>query len=331
MTAPLDPDFPETVAQLTTPHGPNVLSNLGDRLGASASTWDGRELEAFRALKHAAEWQKRFLWPLRDDHERSCPICHPSMASSQQVDLDMIEHLRKPVSRLRTASESSLCGLPDGRFLLELARLIRSDALDLRRKYFTRESTGDRQAAHYPGFVPSSSIPIPESSSPARPSSSEYSGSHASVLLDEDQNDSRSCKAESLVRSLSAELFRLALYQVLKQCHPKEEYCCRPESHVSTAFIAGKTIVGADDGGLCKKRLQSSSWTTIHPSLIAGESKPASQKLFYDDRAEKYFPVLSIKAMAQVFGEAVTTWKQYNNTVLFRDGFELSFFPTTAI
>ncbi|OAA65090.1 hypothetical protein LEL_10537 [Akanthomyces lecanii RCEF 1005] len=320
MAVPLDPDLPETVAQLATPHGPYVLSNLGDRLGVSASNWDGRELRAFRVLKHAAAWQKDVLPPLRDNHKQSCPICYPGPSSSQTVNTDMIDHLRTPVSRLRTASESFLFGLPAGRFRLALARLIRSDFRDEGRKYSTREGAGNRQAAHYPGFVPSSTISIPESSSPARPSSSEYSGSHASVPLDDDQNESRARKPELLVTELAKELFYLSLYSVLEQSNPVEEFCFRPESYISRAVIAGQTIVGADDGGLCKKRFQSSSWTTIHPSLIMGECKPASQNLFYDDRTEKYFPVLTVKALAQVVGEAVTCWKQQSTTERFRDG-----------
>lgn len=125
-----------------------------------------------------------------------------------------------------------------------------------------------------------------------------------------DQNESRASKPELLVAELAKELFYLSLYLVLKQSHPKEEYCFRPESHPSIAVIAGIAIVGADDGGPCQKRLQFSSWTIIHPSLVVGECKPASQNLFYDDRTEKYYPVLTIKALAQVVGEAVTTWKQ---------------------
>ncbi|TQV90194.1 hypothetical protein IF1G_11145 [Cordyceps javanica] len=133
-------------------------------------------------------------------------------------------------------------------------------------------------------------------------------------------NEARARKPELLVTELAKELFSLSLYSVLEQSHPVEEYCFRPESYVSRAVIAGKTIVGADDGGLCKKRFQSSSWTTVHPSLIMGECNPASQNLFYDDRTEKHFPVLTIKALAQIVGEAVTRWKQQSTTERFRDG-----------
>ncbi|KAM3437634.1 hypothetical protein MY4824_003653 [Beauveria thailandica] len=44
-----DPDLPETVAQLVTPQGLRVLSNLGN-LGASASRWNREELVAFRVV-----------------------------------------------------------------------------------------------------------------------------------------------------------------------------------------------------------------------------------------------------------------------------------------
>ena len=109
---------------------------------------------------------------------------------------------------------------------------------------------------------------------------------------------------------------------VLQQPNSNNEYCFRSESDVSTALIAAAAIIGADDGGLCHKSLQDSSWTTIHPSLFTGECKPASQNLFYDERSGKYFPVLTHKAFAQLLGEAVTTWKQQVHTELYEDGFE---------
>ncbi|TWU70497.1 hypothetical protein ED733_000721 [Metarhizium rileyi] len=297
--------------------GLRVLSNLR-KLGASASRWNHEELVAFRVVKCAASWHKRFLPPLRYNHKRSCPICLPESSKSQKVDLDMIAHLRESFPRLRTASESSLCDLPAGRFLLALAKLIRSDVRDPMREYPAREGAGDKPAD--PGFVPSTTIPFPESSSPAGASPSEYCGSHASVTLDDDQNESRARKPELLVAELAKELFYLSLYLVLKQSHPEEEFCFRPESHSSTALIAFQAFVGADDGGLCKKSLESGSWIVVHPSLMVGECKPASQALFYDNRTERYFPVLTIKAFAQVVGEAVATWKQYNDTELFPAG-----------
>lgn len=316
---PRDPNLPETVAQLATSEGPRVLSNLGT-LGASASRWNQEELVAFRVLKRAASWNKRFLSPLCHNHERSCPICTPESSSSQKVDPEMIRHLRTPFPPLRTASESSLFDLPAGRFLLALAKLIQSDVRVPMRVYPAREGAGNRPAA--PGFVSSTTIPFAPSSSPAEASQSEYSGSHASVRLDDDQNESRARKPELLVTELAKELFYLALHSVLKQqTHLEEEFCFRPESHLSTALIALEAIVGADDGGLCKKRLESGSRIVVHPSLMVGECKPASQALFYDDRTERYFPVLTIKAFAQVVGEAVMTWKQYNDTDLFRAGF----------
>ncbi|OAA42786.1 hypothetical protein ISF_09702 [Cordyceps fumosorosea ARSEF 2679] len=232
MAVPLDPKFPENVAQLAAQSGPHVLSHLGDRLGAPASKWGSDEMQAVRVTKDAKAWQTRFLSSLDDNHEESCPICQRSSSSSQQINLNVVERLRERVSGLRTASESSLYSSPDGRFRLALARLIRSDVRDEDRKYSTRESAGNRQATHYPGFVPSSTIPIPESSSPARPSSSEYSGSRASVPLDDDQNESRARKPELLVAELAKELFSLSLYSVLEQSRPQEEYCFRPESHI---------------------------------------------------------------------------------------------------
>ncbi|PMB73713.1 hypothetical protein BM221_001137 [Beauveria bassiana] len=250
MSVPLDPELPQNVAQLATPHGPLVLLNFDDRLGASASQWNRKELVAFRT---------RILLPLRDDHDQSCPNCRPENSSSQQVHLHMLQQVRTRFSGLRTASESFLYSLPTGRFRLALARLIRSDVQDEERTYSTREGAGNRQAAHYPGFIPSSTIPIPESSSPARPSSSEYSGSHTSVPLDDDQNETRARKPEVLMAKLAKELFSLSLYSVLKQPHPKEEYYFRPESHSLTALITSTAIISANDGGLYKKRLLSSS------------------------------------------------------------------------
>lgn len=216
MSVPLDPELPQNVAQLATPHGPLVLLNLDDRLGASASQWNRKELVAFRVCKHAKAWQTRILLPLRDDHDQSCPNCRPENSSSQQVHLHMLQQVRTRFSGLHTASESFLYSLPAGRFRLALARLIRSNVRDEERNYSTREGAGNRQAAHYPGFVPSSTILIPESSTPARPSSSEYSGSHASVPLDDDQNETRARKLEVLVAELAKELFSLSLYLVLK-------------------------------------------------------------------------------------------------------------------
>ncbi|EJP61498.1 uncharacterized protein BBA_09577 [Beauveria bassiana ARSEF 2860] len=297
-----DPDLPETVAQLVTPQGLRVLSNLG-KLGSLCQQMEQRGAGCIQG------------------RQRSCPICLPESSKSQKVDLDMIAHLRESFPRLRTASESSLCDLPAGRFLLALAKLIRSDVRDPMREYPAREGAGDKPAD--PGFVPSTTIPFPESSSPAGASPSEYCGSHASVTLDDDQNESRVRKPELLVAELAKELFYLSLYLVLKQSHPEEEFCFRPESHSSTALIALQAFVGADDGDLCKKSLESGSWIVVHPSLMVGECKPASQALFYDNRTERYFPVLTIKAFAQVVGEAVATWKQYNDTELFPAGFGL--------
>ena len=203
--------IPETVAQLVTLEGPLVLSNLGT-LGASASRWNQEELVAFRVLRRAASWHKSFLPPLRNNHKRSCPICTPESATSQKVDPKMIEHLRASFPPLRTASESSLFGLPAGRFLLALVRLIRSDVQDPMRVYPARQSAGNRPAD--PGFVSSTTIPFAPSSSPAEASQSDYSGSRASARLDDDQNESRARKLELLVTELAKELFYLSLHSV---------------------------------------------------------------------------------------------------------------------
>lgn len=323
-----DFNLPETVAQLATAAGPRVLSNLAN-LGDSASKWDQKELVAFRVLQRADSWDKRFLPPLRNNHRRSCPICPSESSSSQTVNGEMVDHLREPFPPLRTASESSLIQLPAGRFFLALAKLIRSDVRDPMRVQLPRENAGTRPRE--PGFVSSTTIPFAASSSPAEESPSEYSGSNASVRLDDDQNELRARKPESLVADLAKELFYLCLYSVLNQQSQPEEFCFRSESHSSKALIALKAIVGVDDGGLCKKRLESGSWIDVHRFLMLGECKPASQALFYNVRTERYSPVLTIKAFGQVIGEAVTTWKQNIDTELFRDGFGFPLFVARCL
>ncbi|KAM3507083.1 hypothetical protein MY11210_007296 [Beauveria gryllotalpidicola] len=298
---------------------PFVLSHLGDKLKASASNWESTHTTAFRLVSQKNTAHQPLLPSLVATHKESCPICYPNKLSSQKVDAQVIHRLRyerSAVPNFRTSNDSSLFNHPEGSFWLPLAKLLRSEFADPPREYPARQ----RRTTSYPGYVDSSAA-IPGSSSPLRPPSSAYSGSNASFPLDDDQNEDRAQKSEPLVVDLTQSLFRLCLHSCLKQTDPtaQNQYSSRLQSHISRPLIAGTNrVVGADDGGICEMRLRSSSWITTHDILVMSECKRAFQSLHLDDRTQKYTPVLTSSALAQLFGEAVLAWKE--NVGLMADG-----------
>ncbi|KAH8715281.1 hypothetical protein HC256_004120 [Beauveria bassiana] len=297
--------------------GPFVLSHLGDKLKAPTSDWHGKHTTAFRLIAPENSSHRSLLPSLKVIHEQSCPICYPSKTSSQNINTQVIKRLRferSEVPNFRTSNDSSLLNHPEGSFWLPLAKLLRSDLADPAREYPSRE----RRTTRHPGYVDSAAA-IPGSSSPRRPPSSAYSGSNASFPLDDDQNENRAQKPEPLVVDLTQSLFRLCLHSCLNQTNPTTQYSSRLQSHVSKPLIAGaNVVVGADDGGICGMRLKSSSWINTHNVLVMSECKRAFQNLHFDDGTQKYTPILTPKALAQLFGEAVLAWKE--NASLVEDG-----------
>ncbi|ATY61328.1 hypothetical protein A9K55_005861 [Cordyceps militaris] len=157
-----------------------------------------------------------------------------------------------------------------------------------------------------PEFVDSSAA-IQGSSSPYRPSSSEY---EVDFQLDDDENDIRRCIPEAESVNLATDLFSFIYQFCLIQGSDLTEVRSRTQRRRATASIANVDgITCEDDGGICRvRRRRAGGWEMTNPYLALLEGKRAFKHI-YIDATGKASPIISDDTLAQYLGEAVLTWR----------------------
>jgi len=268
---------------------------------------------AFRLLTKP---EKPFLDIFQADHEDRCPVCKPDLANCpQKLDNARTKALTGgpcPCD-LFTSAESELMRLPDGPFWVALARAVRPEVPD--RPYPQRE----RRAVARESYVDSTSAII-GSSSPTRPSSSEFEVDVNNVV-DEDEHDARRAKPEELTVHLVLSFLQFALNLCLVQdTSGGREVRARVERRRAEASIAGveRAVIAEDDGGICSMDRQAYGWTMGHPYLALLEAKRSFKYIHFNERTKDYNLVVSDDTLAQCLGEAIVVWKA--NRRLLRDG-----------
>jgi len=258
-----------------------------------------------------------FLPVLEDDHGDCCPLCKQDQFSShQKLSHSWTESLiGENPSRLYTKTEGELMQLPDGFFWVALARAARVDPAEEERVYPQRE----RKQVDRRGYV-SSATAIQGSSSPIDHYSSSEFDADINNDVDEDGHEARRSKPEEVTVHLITCFLQHALHLCLLQHSAgvvaNREVRPRVERKLTTTHIAGGSFVAAeDDGGICRMRWLRDGWGIEHPYLALLEAKRAFKSLYFDEKTERYIPVVSNESLAQYLGEAVITWKE-NRTLL---------------
>lgn len=189
---------------LSNQHGIQVISHLREELRKSASLWNIRHLITYRLLvRPPAE----LLPPLKSDHDRRCPLCnHHDESCPQQLDRVRIRSLLGETPRdLCVKLESELMKLPDGFFLVALARAARPNPADPAKEYSQRE----RKPVERQDYI-SSTDEIGGSSSPIPLSSSSY-GDNMGSVVDEDGHEEQRRKPEEVTVHLVTSFLQHAL------------------------------------------------------------------------------------------------------------------------
>lgn len=293
---------PRLHTQLSAEHNLAVPLQLKDEeLIRPASRWTLRHLIAYRLLVHP---EKGFLDTFRPDHDQQCPVC---VEAGDQL-LKQLDHEETTAltddpcpANLYQAKESELMRLQHGAFWVSLARAMRLGQLD-ERNHPSRDRNVER-----PEFVNSTTI-IKGSSSPTRPSSSEFELSMGDI--DEDQHDDRRSKPEEVTVHLIMAFLQHALCLCLMQdANPLSEVRVRIERIKAHACINSLHATTAeDDGGICRVRWRSIGWSMENPYMALIEAKRTFQHLHIDDNSREIRPVVSNETLAQYFGEAIVTW-----------------------
>lgn len=269
---------------------------------SSASRWTERHLIAYRLLIYP---ERQFLETFTSDHDSQCPICSPAAACPQKMDQKrLMAFTREPCPLdLFRATESELMQLPDGSFWVALARASRPKILDSARAYPQRE----RKVVKREDYIDSTAT-IMGSSSPARPSSSEFEIDMEDV--DEDEHDARRSKPEEVTVHLANSFLQHSLNLCLVQNTEISEVRIRVERRTANMCVNGiDEVVAEDDGGICRMERQPLGWSMGHPYLALLEAKRAFKYIHIDNRTEEIRPIVSNETVAQCLGEAVITWK----------------------
>ncbi|CAH0025849.1 unnamed protein product [Clonostachys rhizophaga] len=154
-----------------------------------------------------------------------------------------------------------------------------------------------------------STTAIVGSSSPARPSSSEFEVGMEDI--DEDEYDARRSKPEEVTVQLAMSFLHSSLYLCLLQgFNELTEVRVRVERKRAEMYGNGIDHVTAeDDGGICRMKRQALGWSLEHPYLALLEAKRAFKHVHIDNATGEIHPIVSNDTLAQCLGEAVITWK----------------------
>ncbi|KAF5000394.1 hypothetical protein FDECE_11214 [Fusarium decemcellulare] len=286
-----------------------VISQLGPKeLTNSASTWNVRHLITYRLLVRPEE---TLLPVFKANHDDMCPVCKPDqLCPQQELNHSWTGALTGEIpSKLYLKTECELLQLPDGFFWIALARAARPDLADQARVYPQRE----RKQIKRESYISSTSA-ITGSSSPMRYSSSEFEAD-MNDDVDEDEHEARRSKPEEVTVHLITCFLQHALNLCLLQ-HSADEMASaevrpRIERRTTNTRVAGELVVTAeDDGGICRMRRLKHGWGMDHPYLALLEAKRAFKYIHFDEKTERYNPIVSNENLAQYLGEAVITWKE---------------------
>ena len=173
--------------------------------------------------------------------------------------------------------------------------------------------TRERKQVKRENYVSSSSAII-GSSSPLYSSSSDYEPDR-SMEIDEDVNDERRSKPETLTANLAHSFLPFALTVCLSQnvyeWPDATETRPRKWRKRSTAQVAGKFKLSAEDyGGICLvTQLMNKRWAIQNYYLAIIEAKRTFNDMIFDKKIGINTTVVSDETLAQLLGEAVITWK----------------------
>ena len=289
--------------RLSEEQGLKTVTQLREHeLTSSASRWTDRHLIAYRLLAYP---ERQFLETFRSDHDNQCPVCKPAEACPQQMDQHRLKAFTRdpcPLDLFRT-TESELMRLPDGPFWVALARASRPEIFDAARAYPQRE----RKVVEREDYIDSTTT-IQGSSSPARPSSSEFEIDMEDV--DEDEHDARRSKPEEVTVHLATSFLQHSLSLCLVQNAEVSEVRTRVERRRADMCVNGiDQVIAEDDGGICRMERQALGWSMGHPYLALLEAKRAFKYVHIDKSTGEIKPIVSNETVAQCFGEAVITWK----------------------
>ncbi|KAK7211117.1 hypothetical protein V2G26_018295 [Clonostachys chloroleuca] len=219
----------------------------------SASRWTFRHLIAFRLLTNP---ERKYLETFGSTHSKECPVCNSADDCSQQVDYEMTRAFTRescPLDLL-TSTESDLMRLENGSFWVALARASRPDVFNEGKMYPQRERR-DMERADYMN----STTAIVGSSSPTRPSSSEFEVGMEDI--DEDDHDARRSKPEEVTVQLVTSFLQHSLYFCLLQRSDETEVRVRVERRRAEMYVNGiDQAVAEDDGGICRMERQALGW-----------------------------------------------------------------------
>ncbi|KJZ76407.1 hypothetical protein HIM_04136 [Hirsutella minnesotensis 3608] len=294
---------PQQYAHLSVEHDLAVPLQLNDEeLIRPASRWTLRHLIAYRLLVNP---EKGFLDTFKPDHDQQCPVCIGTGDHLQQhLDHEKTTALTEDPcpANLFKAKESELMQLQHGAFWVSLARAMRLEQLGER-----NHPNRDRKAVERPDFVNPTTI-IKGSSSPTRPSSSEFELSMGD--FDEDQHDNRRSKPEEVTVHLVMTFLQHSLCLCLMQDpNALTEVRVRIERVKTDACINSLHATTAeDDGGICRMRWRTIGWSMENPYFALIEAKRTFQRLHIDDKSGEIHPIVSNETLAQCFGEAIVAW-----------------------
>ncbi|EFY84125.1 hypothetical protein MAC_09832 [Metarhizium acridum CQMa 102] len=180
------------------------------------------------------------------------------------------------------------------------------------------------------------------SSSPTRPSSSDYE--IGSEHIGEDENEAHRTIQEKIAVNLAINFLRYVLQFCLEQDDDEEEIRARTKSMRGQATVAGVNNTFEDDAGIGRYIRQADSWALVHPYMALIEAKRAKD-IHIDPQTGRSSPVVSNNTIAQYLGEAVLAWRAnrdvlgqklvpprytllfaINPTCLFADEFAISVF-----
>jgi len=191
-----------------------------------------------------------------------------------------------------------------GPFWVALARAARHELADDPTVAYPRR---ERKPVDRECYIDSTTAII-GSSSPTRPSSSEFEVDLDVDQSDEDEHDARGNKLEEITVHLAFCFLQQALNLCLLQCGAAE-VCPRVERKQARASVAGVYNFSAeDDGGICQMEQHARGWRMVHPYLALLEAKRSFKYITVDGINDRK-RIVSNGTLAQYLGEAVATWK----------------------
>ncbi|KAG8407979.1 hypothetical protein J3459_018294 [Metarhizium acridum] len=276
-----------------------ILQLTEQKLASSASNWGLDHMIVYRLLIKGPE--TKFLRAFSLEHREACPHCVRSGYSPLKLNSLKVRDLLdiKPSVLLKT--ERELLQSTGGFFLVALAQASHADLVITTRTQPERERT----AVKRPDYSNSLEA-IMGSSSPTRPSSSDYEIGSEHIGVDE--NEAHRTIQEKIAVNLAINFLRYVLQFCLEQDDDEEEIRARTKSMRGQATVAGVNNTFEDDAGIGRYIRQADSWALVHPYMALIEAKRAKD-IHIDPQTGRSSPVVSNNTIAQYLGEAVLAWR----------------------